>query len=245
MEAVMRLANSPMLWILAMINILVVLWQTWIYFKMAKDYVKDTGVMTHEEINECLKIGVITTVGPAIAVFTIAVVLIGLIGGPMTLARIGVIGSAAFESLTSSAGSGGTVGTPDFTFSMLATATWVMALGGSGWMLTTFFLTKGLDKTQEKMKKTNPKIIGLVGSIAPFMVFFVMGYGEAMKKITDKTPTYGTLAAVMVGAISMYGFNRLAHVSSKYNWLREWGMGFAIILAMIVGTIVDQGGIVR
>ena len=239
MEAVMQLANSPALWMLALASIGIVLWQTWLYFKMAKDYVNETGVMTQEEINKSLKVGVICTVGPAVAVFTVAVVLIGLIGGPVTLSRIGVIGSAAFESLTSSAGSGGTVGTPDFTFTMLTTATWVMALGGSGWLITTFFLTKGLDKTQEKLKKANPKMIGLVGSIAPFMVFFVMGYGEAMKKINAKTPTYGVLAALIVGAISMYGFNRLAHTSSKYNWLREWSMGFAIIIAMIVGPIVD------
>jgi hypothetical protein len=239
MEAVMQLANSPALWMLALASICIVLWQTWLYFKMAKDYVGDTGVMTQEEIKLSLKVGVICTVGPAIAVFTVAVVLIGLIGGPITLSRIGVIGSAAFESLTSSAGSGGTVGTPDFTFTMLATASWVMALGGSGWLITTFFLTKGLDKTQEKMKKSNPKMIPMVGSIAPFMVFFVMGYGEAMKKIKAETPTLGVLAALIAGAISMYGFNRLAHVSSKYNWLREWSMGFAIIIAMIVGTIVN------
>lgn len=239
MEEVMQLANSPVLWMLALASICIVLWQTWLYYNMAKDYVKDTGVMTQEEVHKALKVGVIGTVGPAFAVFTVAVVLIGLIGGPITLSRIGVIGSAAFEGLTSSAGSGGTVGTPDFTFSMLATASWVMALGGSGWLIATFFLTKSLDKTQEKMKKTNPKMIGLVGSITPFMVFFVMGYGEAMKKITAKTPTYGVLAAVVVGAFTMYIFNRIAGMDSKYNWLREWSMGFAIIAAMIVGIIID------
>ena len=67
----------------------------------------------------------------------------------------------------------------------------------------------------------------------------MMTTGEAMKKINAETPTFGVLAALIAGAISIYGFNRLAHVSSKYNWLREWSMGFAIIIAMIVGTIVD------
>lgn len=239
MEAVMQLANNPMLWMLALANIAIVLWQTWIYYKMAKDYVRDTSVMTPLEIRKSLKIGVIGTVGPAVAVFTVAVVLIGLIGGPITLSRVGVIGSAAFESLSASAGSGGTIGTADFTYSMLATASWVMALGGSGWLLTTFFMTKSLDTTQEKLKKSNPKMIGLVGSITPFMVFFVMGYGEAIKKINVKTPTYGVLAAVIVGAIAMYGFNQLAKINSRYTWLREWAMGFAIIIAMIVGTIID------
>lgn len=239
MEAVMNLANQPMMWVLSFVSIGVVVWQSWLYYKMAKDYVDKTGVMTAEEIHKSLKIGVIGTIGPAIAVFTVAVVLIGLVGGPITLSRVGVIGSAAFESLTAAAGSGGKAGKPDYTFTLLATASWVMALGGSGWLVSTFFLTKGLDTTQEKMKKSNPRMIALVGSITPFMVFFVMGYQEAMKKIGDKTPTYGVLAAVVAGAISMYGFNSLAKVKSSYNWLREWAMGFAIIVAMIVGTIVD------
>ncbi len=239
MEAVMQLANNPMMWILALASIAVVLWQTWIYYKMAKDYVRDTNVMSPEEIRTSFKIGVIATVGPAIAVFTVAVVLIGLIGGPITLSRVGVIGSAAFESLTASAGSGGTLGTPDFTFTMLATASWVMAAGGSGWLLTTFFMTKGLATTQEKLKKANPKLIGLVASITPFMVFFIMGYGEAMKKIGAKTPTYGVLAAIIVGAVTMYGLNHLAKMSVRNNWLREWGMGFAIIVGMVAGALID------
>jgi hypothetical protein len=239
MEAVMQVANSPVLWILALASISIVLWQTWLYFKMAGDYVKHTHVITSEEIRTSMKVGVISTVGPAVAVFTVAVVLIGLIGGPITLSRIGVIGSAAFESLASSAGSGGTVGTPDFTFSLLATASWVMAIGGSGWMITTFFLTKGLDATQEKMKSSNPEMIRLVGSIAPFMVFFVMGYGECMKKIKAPAPSFGVLAALIAGAVTMYGVNKIGASSQRLNWLREWSMGFAVIAAMIIGTLID------
>ncbi|MFV0436374.1 MAG: DUF5058 family protein [Desulfopila sp.] len=239
MEAVMQLANSPILWLLALACICIVLWQTWLYYRMAREYVRETGVLTPAEVRKALKVGVIGTVGPAFAVFTVAVVLIGLVGGPITLARIGVIGSAAFESLASSAGSAGTVGTSDFTFTMLATASWVMALGGSGWLVTTFFLTRGLDKAQERMKKTNPKMIALVGSITPFMAFFVMGYGLAIEKVAASTPAYGVLAATIVGAIAMYLFNRIAGRGSRYAWLREWSMGFAIIAAMIVGTIID------
>lgn len=239
MEAVMQLANSPVLWMLALASISIVLWQTWLYYKMAGDYVRHTHVLTREEIRTSMKVGIISTVGPAVAVFTVAVVLIGLVGGPITLSRIGVIGSAAFESLAASAGSGGTVGTPDFTFSLLATASWVMAIGGSGWLVTTFFLTKGLDATQEKMKASNPAMIRLVGSIAPFMVFFVMGYGECMKKINAPAPSFGVLGALIAGAVTMYGVNRIGASDQRLNWLREWSMGFAVIVSMITGTLID------
>ena len=239
MEQVMAIANSPMLWILSLASISMVLWQTWLYYKIAKNYVRDTDVMTQEEINKCLTIGVISTIGPAVAVFTVAVVLIGLVGGPQTLARIGVIGSAAFESLAASAGSGGSVGTEEFTISLFTTATWVMAIGGSGWLVSTFFLTKSLDNAQEKMKQSNPAIIAFVGSMAPFMVFSVMGYGEVMKDISAETPSYGTLAALVAGAVTMLILNKIGHTKKGYRWLLEWAMGIAIIVAMIAGVIAD------
>jgi len=239
LQAIMELANNPVLWALALGSICIVLWQTCLYYRMAKNYVDETGVLSPDEIKKSLKVGAISTVGPAISVFTVAVVLIGLVGGPMTLSRIGIIGSAAFESLTSSAGSGGTVGTKDFTFTLFTTATWVMALGGSGWLIATFFLTKSLDKTQEKLKKSNPKIIGLVGTIVPFMVFFVMGYSDALKKINLPEPSYGVLAAGITGAVAMFVFNYLVNKQPQLSWLREWSMGFAIILSMIVGSMVN------
>lgn len=239
MNEILQIANSPVVWVLAFLSIFMVLWQTWIFYHMAQKYVKQTQVLSPEEIKKSLKIGAISTIGPAIAVFTVAVVLIGLVGGPITLSRVGVIGSAAFESLAASAGSDGKVGTPEFTPTLLATAAWVMAIGGSGWLVTTFILTKGLDNAQEKMKNSNPIMIALIGSITPFMVFAVMGYGLVEKKLNAATPTYGTLAALIAGGLTMYVLNVIGQSKDSRKWLLEWAMGIAIIVAMIAGVLVD------
>lgn len=237
MNMVLQLANTPILWILAFCSIFIVLWQTWVYYKVANHYVKSTQIMTKEEIHKALKIGVISTIGPAVAVFTVAVVLIGLVGGPLTLSRVGVIGSAAFESLSASAGSGNTVGTDQFTANLLTTAAWVMAVGGSGWLVVTFFITKSLDETQEKIKKSNPKMLALIGSITPFMVFAVMGYGQVEPKLTADNPTYGAAAALVAGAVVMLILTKMGQKKANLRWLLEWAMGFAIIAAMIAGVI--------
>lgn len=244
MNETLAVANGPIPWILALAMISLVLVQTGLYVGLARRYVKDTGVLTKQEMSKAVKVGTIGTIGPAVAVFTVAVVLIGLIGGPVTLSRIGVIGSAAFESLTAAEGSGRTLGTGDFTLTLLATATWVMAFGGSGWLISTFLLTKPLDVAQERFKKTNPAMIGLIGAMAPFMVFFVMGYTESMNKIRGNPAegipgTYGSLVSVIVGAVSMWAFIKLAHVSPKWAWVGEWAIGFAIILAIFAGVAVD------
>lgn len=241
MTETMQLATSPVVWGLAlgMIGLLVI--QTFMFVAMANRYVKDTGVITHAERAKAIRVGTIATIGPAIAVFTVAIVLIGLIGGPITLSRIGIIGSAAFEGLTANAGSGDTLGTAAFTPTLLATATWVMAIGGAGWLISTILLTKPLDTAQEKFQQTNPALIGLVGAMAPFMVFFVMGYEQSLGGINaEGGANYGVLASVVVGAVGMWGFIKLAHLNPKLAWLGEWAIGFALILAILAGVLAER-----
>lgn len=243
MTETLRLATSPMVWILALAMIALVLIQTALYYSMARRYVRDTGVLSKAEVGKALRVGTIATVGPAIAVFTVAIVLIGLIGGPVTLSRVGIIGSAAFEGLTANAGSGGTLGTPEFTPTLLATATWVMAIGGAGWLISTLLMTKPLDNAQEKFKMSNPALIGLIGAMAPSMVFFVMGYEQAFRGLTgEEGVNFGPLVAVVVGAVAMGFFIRLSKTSPKLGWLGEWAIGFALILAIIAGVVAENLG---
>lgn len=243
MSETLKLATNPVVWAISLLMITLVLVQTGMFVGMAQKYVKDTGVLTKAEVGKALRVGTIATVGPAIAVFTVAIVLIGLIGGPITLSRVGIIGSAAFESLTANAGSGNTLGKPEFTPTLLATATWVMAIGGAGWLISTLLMTKPLDSAQEKFKMSNPRLIALVGAMAPFMVFFVMGYEQAAKGIAAKGgPDFGPLAAVVVGAAGMWFFSRLAKANPKLGWMGEWAIGFALILAIFAGVIVHSLG---
>lgn len=243
MSETLRLATSPVVWALSLAMISLVLIQTALFYSMAKRYVRDTGVLTKAEVGKALRVGTIATVGPAIAVFTVAIVLIGLIGGPITLSRVGIIGSAAFEGLTANAGSGNTLGTPEFTPTLLATAAWVMAIGGAGWLISTILMTKPLDNAQEKFKMSNPALIGLIGAMAPSMVFFVMGYEQAARGLTGEDgANFGPLAAVVVGAVSMALFVNLSKRNPKLGWLGEWAIGFALILAIIAGVVAQNIG---
>lgn len=241
MTETMQLANSAVVWGIALGMIGLVIFQTFMFVAMANRYVKDTGVITPADRAKALRVGTIATIGPAVAVFTVAVVLIGLIGGPITLSRIGIIGSAAFEGLTANAGSGDTLGTAEFTPTLLATATWVMAFGGAGWLIATILLTKPLETAQERFEQTNPALIGLVGAMAPFMVFFVMGYEQSLGGITtDGGVNYGPLAAVVVGAVAMWGFVRLASLRPGLAWMGEWAIGLALVLAIIAGVLAER-----
>ncbi len=235
MEQTLKIANSPVMWILALAIIGVVLAQVVIFYRIAKSYVNKTRILTPGEISTSFKVGAISTLGPAMAVFAVAVALISQVGGPITLSRVGVIGSAAYEFIAARIGSAGTVGTPDFTGQMLSSASWVMTIGGSGWLLVTLFVTKRLDSIQESANKMNPLIVAYMASFTPFILFLTLSYKEVSKGLSGGNA--GQLVAVITGAVIMWAVQHFSGKNKKLKWMKEWAMGFAVIGAMITGSI--------
>lgn len=239
MKETLLIANNPIMWILALIIIANVVVQCFIFYRLANKHVKETSIITPKQVKEAFKIGFIGTIGPAFAVFAVAVALIAQIGGPLTLARVGIIGSAAFEMIAAGIGSGGTAGTPDFAPKMLSAAAWVMTLGGAGWLIVVFFATKHIDKLQVTIKKANPLTIAYMSVFAPFIIFFSLAYKEVINKgLLAKQVTIAPLAALIAGALSVVAVNIIVSKDSSKKWLKDWAMGFAVIAAMVVGTIL-------
>ena len=104
MDDYLSVANSPVMWILALAIVTLVVVQALLYLRRALTLSRDFDLLTSEETSRVYKTATITSVGPAIAVFIVSVSLVALIGGPITLMRIGVIGSAVFELYASAQG---------------------------------------------------------------------------------------------------------------------------------------------
>ena len=239
MEQTMEIANSPVMWILSILIVSNVIIQSIVFYRLAKKHIDNTNLLKQEQINKAFKIGAIGTVGPAFAVFAVAIALIAQIGGPITLSRIGIIGSASFEMISAQIGSGGTAGTPDFMPNMLSAAAWIMTLGGAGWLVVTFFATKHIDILQEKIKKANPLTIAYMSVFAPFIIFFTLSYKEVVSKgILKEEMDLAPLAALIAGGLAVLIVNKIVEKDSSKKWLKEWAMGFSVIAAMIVGSIL-------
>jgi hypothetical protein len=236
MEQTLQVANSFVMWVLALVIIGVVLAQVFIYYRVARGFVNNTGILTSHEVGVSFKVGAISTIGPAMAVFAIAVVLIAHVGGPITLSRVGVIGSAVYELIAARIGSGGTVGTPEFTGKMLAAASWVMTIGGSGWLFVVLFTTRRLDRFQTSANRSNPLIIAYAATFTPFIIFLTLAYKEVSKGVTGGDMGY--LGAVIMGGLIMFVLQHYASKNERLHWLKEWAMGFAVIGAMVVGSII-------
>lgn len=239
MNETLKIANSPIMWVLSLLIVANVIVQSIIFYGLATKHVKNTDLLRPDQVKKAFKIGIIGTIGPAFAVFAVAVALIAQIGGPITLARIGIIGSASFEMISAQIGSGGTAGTPEFLPNMLSAAAWVMTLGGAGWLIVVFFATKHIDSIQVKMKNANPLTIAYMSVFAPFIIFFTLGYREVINKgILKEQIDLAPMAALIAGAMAVMIVNKIVEKDSSKKWLKEWAMGFSVIAAMVVGSIL-------
>lgn len=241
MEQVRQIANGMALWIFAILVVSIVVVQALMYLRMTLDFSNRYAILTPEERSMVYKTATINSIGPAIAIFFVAVSLVAMVGGPVTLMRVGVIGSAVFEFVAADQGAkavGAELGKDNYTLQALAASVWVMTLGGMGWLVSTFFLTKSLDRAQDRMAVSNPNLIRAVGTATPIAIFFLLGANAAFDKswLSNISISTSQLAATVSAALAMM----LLHAAGKHRaWLREWAVGFALIAGLTVGYVTS------
>ncbi|KKK37374.1 translation elongation factor EF-1alpha [Mesobacillus campisalis] len=233
MEGAMQLANNPVLWIFSLLIIGVVVFQGITFIRLASRASESVG-MSHSEVKTAIKVGTINAIGPSLGIMIVAVSLITLLGDPLTLMRIGIIGSAATESMgaTIAASAFGTeLGASDFGRHAFVTVVWVLCLGGSGWLLFTVLFTKSLGrmekKVSDKSRRRGFSVMTIVSTAAMLAVFANFASGEVLKG-------YNTALAVAISAMTMVIVSFTASRKKHLSWLNEWSLGLSILAALSV-----------
>lgn len=242
MEQAMTVANGAVLWLLAIIIISVVVVQAALYLRMTLNFSEKYDILTAEERGVVYKTAAINSIGPAVAIFFVAVSLVAMVGGPVTLMRIGVIGSAVFEFVAAGLGAdaaGAKLGTESYDLTAFTTSVWVMTLGGMGWLVTTLVMTRSLDKAQDKMSVGNPDLIRAIGSVTPVAIFFILGANETISKnwLSDISISWDGLVALIVSAVCMIV---LTQAGKHRAWLREWSVGLSLVAGLAGGYLTGQ-----
>lgn len=239
---VLGTANGPVMWILAILAIVIVIIQSVMIYRLTKQRAKG-GIMSDEEIKVCLKTGGVTAVGPAIAVFILAMSMLNMLGAPMTLMRIGMIGSADTELLVSSMGTsiaGVTLGTDELTYAAFGTALLACAITSGGYFILTPILCRGLGGSVTKLftsKDKNKKsgkagkfIKAFFSAIFPLLIFAGLAASQAAQGVDY-------LIVMLIAAVVMFILNRLSK-TKNITWLKEWAMGFSVLSGIICGPII-------
>ena len=220
------LIHHPVLWASAVGVFAVVILQSVIYFKAIRK-AAPAAELTPGQVNSSVRSGAVAAIGPSLAVALIAISLLPLFGTPAVLTRIGLVGSAAFDVAAAgiSAGTqGAQLGGPTYTQKIFALAFAAMTIGGLAWMLTALILTPILSKGDAKLRKVNPAVMAIVPTAALLGAFFTLAFQEVLK-----SPVH--LVTMLASAAAMGVCLLLAH-RLRLPWLREWGLGMSIIVAL-------------
>ena len=231
--AYMGVANSPWMWLASVPVVVVVLLQAGLFLRRAWEVGEDVG-LSDEQLKSGLRTGVISAIGPAIAVLAGMLALIATVGGPIAWMRLSVIGSVAFELPAAELGLaqfGYGLGDSRITETAYATAVWSMILGGTGWLLVSAFGTPYMETVRQKIGGGSENLIPVISSAAMLGAFAYFLTGE----IPAGTPETGSVA---VGGLVMLGLLRLAD-ERDIQWLREWALGTAMVVGLFVGLAIQ------
>lgn len=228
---IMNIASGSIVWLVAFFVVSVVIFQALVFMNLARKAAPGVG-LTQKDVKTAIRTGFISSIGPSFGIAIVIISLIALLGPPITLMRIGIIGSAATETAAANIGAnafGIELGGDGFSAKALATVVWTMCLGGMGWLIFTLLFTKSLGKIEKKVKKSNPKAMASV-SLAAMLGAFGYLAGEQMVKSWDFAIAALISLAVMVG-IMMYA------EKNDVRWLKEWALGISMVAGMAAGSI--------
>ncbi|ONK24299.1 DUF5058 domain-containing protein [Bacillus sp. VT-16-64] len=217
------------LWMIAFTVICIVIFQALMFIRLAKKAAIEVG-MTSKEVKIAIKTGLIGSIGPSFGIGIVIISLIALIGSPLTMMRIGIIGSASTEAAAAEIGAnafGSSLRTESFTVEAFSTVVWTMCLGGMGWLLFTFLFTKSLGNVQNKLKAKNPKLMGIVSAAAMMGAF---GYLAVEKMVID-------ISSAVAGFMAIFTLF-IAKKTGK-TWLKEWSLAIAMMVGMYSGYLMS------
>lgn len=222
----LEVANSLPFWIIALVMVSIVMFQSIVFMKKAFETGKKIGI-TDDQFKTAVRSSVITSIGPSFAVLIGLVALISLIGSPMAFMRLGVIGAVMFETLCVDAGAeavGVLANTSEFGLYAFSSVMWTMCLSSIGWLIITGLLTPKLETFRTKLVGGRDYLLPVLSVAAVLGAF---GY-QVSKFLVELSP--GTIAA-LVSAVVMIGVN-LASEKFKIAFLKEWALGFAMVAGM-------------
>lgn len=231
---ILALANTPILWVLALGVFTVIIVQTLIYMRAARKVAPEVG-MDAKELRTSFRTGAIASIGPSLAVALVAIALLAIFGTPATLMRIGLIGSVQFETgaaATAAGTLGAELGGPTYTQEVFAIAFTAMSMGGAMWIISTLILTPILKRGDSKLRRLSPVVMTVVPGAALLGAFFSLGFAELPKSAVH---VVAFMTSALVVAICLV----LSRWLGK-PWIREWSLGFAILAALAVAYLTVQ-----
>ncbi len=229
MSDYLKVANDPVLWLMALPVVSLVGIQAVLFSKRAYASIKYAD-MTSKEAGKAFKIGAVSAIGPAVAVFIVMLGMMAVIGAPITWMRLAIIGSAPTELTAATMGAqamGVEFGGPNYGVLEYTNSVWTMTLNGIGWLLFCGLFTHKLEGIRDKVSKGDDKLTVEIGGAAMLGAFAFLVGGHLVAG-------GGRLIAAVAAGIAMV---ILLKLSKKIPKLLEYNLGIAMIVGMVAGVM--------
>lgn len=235
-QAMITVNNVTFIFCVLLIGMVVV--QAALLIRNALQFNKTHQLLTDEEIRTSVKIGCVSAIAPACSIIVVALGLVNLIGPVLTYMRVGVIGSAAYETQMANIAAqtlGVTLGTEDIKESTLTLCLFTMTMGSAPFLINTFFSVKPMDialvKAREKKNNFLP-----VFSVAAMMALLVyLGANNAVKSSAN-------LIGFLAAALCTFLVQKYVKKSGRKG-LGNFTMSIAMLAGMICATIAYYAGV--
>lgn len=231
-EEILKIANGSAVWIIAAFLVAIVAIQAVLYTKLANSTAKKIG-MEEEKCKKAFKIGIVSAIGPSVAVFIIMVGLMSVIGGPISWMRLSIIGAAATELTAARVGAeavGAQFGGSNYNLAALATSWWTLAINGCGWLLVCALFTTKFEGIRMKIAGNDVKLLAGLSTASLLGAFGYLNSGDVIKG-------GGRLIALLFGALVMILIVKLIEKSPKFAFIKDYSLGIAMLLGMTAAII--------
>lgn len=229
----LQIANSWPVWLCAGACVAFIVVQAVAFAKLCYKNAPLVG-LSKADCSKSFQCGMVTAIGPSLSCFIGAISMITVVGGPLAWMRLSMIGAAPTEltaATTGAAAYGVELGGAGYDIYAMANSWLTMALNGCGWLLVVVLLTPRMESLRQKVGGGDEVWLGLITCSASIGLFGYMASQYYNKIVVDPAQAWSCIAGtvVMVACVKL---------SKKMPWLKEYGLGIAIVIGIVVGALV-------
>lgn len=225
-----QFANSPLMYIVCSVGIILVLFQGTYLLRRALKATKEMN-MDKKKIKKGIVTAAVSSIGPALGICGSILALIVTLGAPVTALRMSVIGGTNYETMAANFGAkamGSELATT-MDPTVYANALWTPALGVMGWLIFMIIFGHKMESVNHILTGGRKALLPAVSVGAMLGAFAYFCVDNLSKVNTNPKVTFATV----FGFIIMFICQKLG---KKYAWLKDWGLTFA----MFIGAIASQ-----
>lgn len=217
------------LWITCGIMISVILIQSTLFLLEAKKEAKKIGI-SKEKVEETIRVSVITSIGPGLALAVMCIALMAVMGTPTSWMRISDVGAGRTELALASmvkdmVGSGENSDLRIFSYGL-----WAQAVDVAGWLLSSMILICSMEKITNKMnEKLDPKWIKVLTGGVLVSLFSYLTISQIYQKPSPYT------ISTLFGAICMFTLNK---IFSKNRRMQEFSLGISMVVGVVAAMFI-------